>query len=58
VAVNCCVPEEVKPTVGGLRDTVTAWSIVTAAVATIDGFAMVAAVIITVLLVGALLGAT
>jgi hypothetical protein len=58
VAVNCCVPEGVKLTVDGLRDIVTAWSSVITAVAVFDGSAMLVAVIVTLWVVGAVLGAT
>ena len=57
VAVNCCVPEGVKLTVDGLKDSVTAWRSVISAVAVFDGSAMLVAVIVTVCVVGAVLGA-
>src|ERR1039457_4609342 len=46
-AVNCCVPEAVKLTVDGLRDTVTAWRSVITAVAVFEGSAVLAAVMVT-----------
>jgi hypothetical protein len=58
VAVNCCVPEGVKLTVDGLRDTVTAWRRVITAVAVFEGSAMLVAIIVTLWVVGAVLGAT
>src|ERR1035437_6493130 len=58
VAVHCCVPEGAKLTVDGLRDTVTAWRSVISAVAVFDGSAMLVAIIITLWVVGAVLGAT
>jgi hypothetical protein len=58
VAVNCCVPEGAKLTVDGLRDTVTAWRSVITAAAVFEGFAMLVAVIVTLWVVGAVLGAT
>jgi hypothetical protein len=57
VAVNCCVPEGVKLTVDGLRDTVTAWRSVITAVAVVEGAATLVAVIVTFWVVGAVLGA-
>ena len=58
VDVNCCVPEGAKLTVDGLRDTVTAWSSMITAVAVFEGSAMLVAVIVTLWVVGAVLGAT
>ena len=58
VAVNCCVPEGAKLTVDGLRDTVTAWRSRSAAVAVFEGSAMLVAVIVTLWVVEAVLGAT
>jgi hypothetical protein len=58
VAVNGCVPEGAKLTVDGLRDIVTAWRSMITAVAVFEGSAMLAAVIITFWVVGAVLGAT
>ena len=58
VAVNCCVPEGAKLTVDGLRDTVTAWRSMITAVAVFEGSAMLVAVIVTLWVVGAVLGAT
>src|ERR1017187_5625755 len=58
VAVNGCVPEGAKLTVDGLRDTVTAWRSRSAAVAVFEGSAMLVAVIVTLWVVGAVLGAT
>ncbi len=58
VAANCCVPEGAKLTVDGLRDTVTAWRSVITAVATFVGSATLVAVIVTLWVVGAVLGAT
>jgi hypothetical protein len=58
VAVNCCMPEGAKLTVDGLRDTVTAWRSVISAVAVFEGSAMLVAVIVTLWVVGAVLGAT
>ena len=57
VAVNGCVPEGARLTVDGLRDTVIAWGSVITAVAVFEGFAMLAAVMVTLLVVGAVLGA-
>jgi hypothetical protein len=58
VAVNCRVPEGAKLTLDGLRDTVTAWSSVITAVAVFEGSATLVAVIVTLWVVGAVLGAT
>jgi hypothetical protein len=58
VAVNRCVPEGAKLTVDGLRDTVIAWRRVINAVAVFEGSAMLVAAIVTLWLVGAVLGAT
>ena len=58
VAVNGCVPEGARLTVDGLRDTVTAWRSVITAVAVFEGSAMLVAVIVTLWVVGAVLGAT
>ena len=58
VAVNGCVPEDARLTVDGLRDTVTAWRSVITAAAVFEGFATLVAVIVTVWVVGAVLGAT
>ena len=58
VAVNCCVPKGAKLTVDGLRDTVTAWSSMITAVAVFEGSAMLVAVIVTLWVVWAVLGAT
>src|ERR1039457_5627876 len=58
VAVNCCVPEGPRLTVDGLRDTVIAWRSVITAVAVFEGSAMLVAVIVTLWVVGAVLGAT
>ena len=58
VAVNCCVPEGARLTVDWLRDTVTAWRSAITAVAAFEGFAMLVAVIVTLWVVGAVLGAT
>lgn len=58
VAANCCVPDGAKLTVDGLTKTVTAWGSVSTAVAVCEGFAMEAAVIVTVRVVGAVSGAT
>jgi hypothetical protein len=58
VAVNCCVPEGAKLTVDGLRDTVTAWRSVISAVAAFEGSAMLVVAIVTLWVVGAVLGAT
>jgi len=58
VAVNCCVSDGSKLTVDGLRDTVIAWRTVITAVAAFEGSAMLVAVIVTVWVVGAVLGAT
>ena len=57
-AVNCCVPEGAKLTVDGLRDTVTAWRSVITAVAAFEGSAMLVPVIVTLWVIGAVLGAT
>ena len=48
VAVNGCVPEGVRLTVDGLRDTVIAWRSVITAVALFEGSATLLAVIVTV----------
>ena len=56
--LNCCVPEGAKVTVDGLRDTVTARRSAITAVAVFEGFAMLVAVIVTLWVVGAVLGAT
>ena len=58
VAANCCVPEGGKLTVNGLMDTVTAWRSVITAVAIFEESAMLVAVIVTLWVVGAVLGAT
>jgi hypothetical protein len=58
VGVNCCVPEGAKLTLDGLRDTVTTWSSMITAVAVFEGSAMLVAVIVTLWVVGAVLGAT
>ena len=58
VGVNCCVPEGAKLIVDGLRDTVTAWRSVMTTAAVFDGSAMLVVVIVTVWVVGAVLGAT
>jgi hypothetical protein len=58
VGVNCCVPEGVKLTLDGLMDTMTAWRSVITAVAVFEGSAMLVAVIVTLWVVGAVLGAT
>ena len=58
VAVNCRVPEVVKLTVDGLRETVTAWRSVITAVAVFEGSATLVAVTVPVWVVGAVLGAT
>jgi hypothetical protein len=58
VAVNGCVPEAAKLTVDGLRDTVTAWRSVMTAVAIFEGSAMLVAVSVPLVVVGAVLGAT
>jgi hypothetical protein len=58
VAVNCCVPEGAKLTVDGLRDTVTARRSVISAVTVFEGSATLAAVTVTLWVVGAVLGAT
>ena len=57
-AVNCCVPEGAKLTVDGLRDTVTAWRSVITVVAVFEGSAMLVAVMATLCVVEAVLGAT
>src|ERR1039458_10356063 len=58
VAVNCCVPEGANLTVDGLRDTVTAWRSMITAVTVFEGSAMLVAVIVTLWVVGAVLGVT
>jgi|ERR1035441_5038000 hypothetical protein len=58
VPVNCCVPEGAKLTVDGLRDTVTARRSAITAVAVFEGSAVLVAVIVTIWVVGAVLGAT
>jgi hypothetical protein len=58
VAANCCVPEGAKLTLNGFSDTVTAWRSVITAVAIFEGSATLVAVIVTVWVVGAVLGAT
>jgi hypothetical protein len=58
VAVNGCVPEGAKLTVDGRRETVTAWRTVISADAVFEGFATLVAVIVTLWVVGAVLGAT
>jgi hypothetical protein len=57
VAVNCCVPEGPRPTLDGLRDIVSAWRSVTIADAAFEGSAMLVEVIVTLWVVGAVLGA-
>ena len=57
VAVNCCVPEGAKLTVDGLRSTVTNWINVITAVAVLEGSAMLVAVIVTLWVAWAVLGA-
>ena len=52
------MPEGAKLTVDGLRNTVTAWRNVITAVAVFEGSAMFVAVIVTLCVVGAVLGAT
>src|SRR5664279_5257065 len=56
VAVSCCVPEGARLTVDGLRNTVTAWRSVITAVAVFEGSAMLVAVIVTLWVVGVVLG--
>jgi hypothetical protein len=58
VGVNCCVPEGAKLTADGLRDIVTAWRSMITAVAVFEGSAMLVAVIVTLWVVGVILGAT
>jgi hypothetical protein len=58
IAVNCCAPEGAKLTVDGLRERVTAWRSVITAVAVFEGSAMLVVVIVTLWVVGAVLGAT
>ena len=58
VAANCCMPDGPRLIEDGLSETVTAWGSVITAAAVSDGFAMEAAVIVTVCVVGAVLGAT
>jgi hypothetical protein len=58
VAVNGCVPEGARLTVDGMRETVTAWRSVMTAVAVFEGSAMLVAVMVTLWVVGAVLGAT
>src|ERR1019366_986756 len=58
VGVNCCVPEGARLTVDGLRDTVTAWRSAITAVAVFEGSAILVAVILSLCVVGAVLGAT
>jgi hypothetical protein len=58
VGANCCVPEGARLTAVGLRDTVTAWRRVITAAAAFEGSAMFVAAIVTLWVVGAVLGAT
>src|ERR1035437_8323435 len=58
VAVKCCVPEGARLTVEGPRETVIAWRSVISAVAVFEGSAMLVGVIVTLWVVGAVLGAT
>src|ERR1019366_4384286 len=58
VAAKGCAPEGAKLTVDGLRETVTAWRSVITPIAIFEGSAMLATVIVTLWVVGAVLGAT
>jgi len=57
VAVNCLVPEGARAAVAGLMETVIAWRSVITAVAVLEESATLLAVIVTLWVVGAVLGA-